>query len=76
MAKQPDDLVLRILNDIQATQADHSKQFEEIQLQLEELHDGMITSLGLASHAHVRHDSSRRRSMTNKECNKRLEAKR
>ena len=75
MAKQPDDLVLRILNDIQATQADHSKQFEEIQLQLEELHDGMITSLGLASHAHVRNDTIQKEIDNLKKRIKRLEEK-
>ena len=61
MAKQPDDLVLRILREIHATQAEHGRtlaehgqRFEEVKRRLDEIHEGMITSLGLASHAHVR----------------------
>jgi hypothetical protein len=57
MAKQPENLVVRILREIPATQADQSKKFEEIEQRLDELHDGMITSLGLASHANVRSNS-------------------
>ena len=64
MAKQLDDIVLRILKDIQSTLANHSKRFDHVDERLEgidkqlgELHNGMIASLGLASHAHVRNDS-------------------
>jgi hypothetical protein len=68
MAKQPDDLVLRSLREIQATQAEHGltlaehgQSFEEVKRRLDEIHQGMITSLGLANHAPCapRHNSGR-----------------
>ena len=64
MAKQPDDLVLRILKQIQATQAEHGKRFDQVERRLDEIHDGMITALGLASHANVRQDTFQRYSPT------------
>ena len=56
MAKQPEDLVVRILRDIQGTLAEHGRRFNRIEVQLEELHAGMIAALGLAQHADVRHN--------------------
>jgi len=83
MAKQPEDLVVRILRDIQHTLADHSRQFGEIRQQFvhvdrrfDELNDGMITSLGLASHAHVRQDGIQKEIDNLKKRIKRLEEKR
>ncbi len=61
MAKDPDNIVLMLLREIRATQDDHSKQFERLERRLDEVHEGMITSLGLAGHAHVRHDSMEKR---------------
>jgi uncharacterized coiled-coil DUF342 family protein len=75
MAKQPDDLVLRILKDIQSTLADHGRQFEEVRQRLDEIHEGMITGLGLASHAHVRTDGIKKEIEDLKKRIKRLEAK-
>ena len=83
MAKQPDDIVLRILKDIQSTLSNHSKRFDRVEerlggidKQLGDFHDGMIASLGLASHAHVRNDSVVKEIEGLKKRVKRLEAKR
>jgi hypothetical protein len=64
MAKQPDDMVIHILQQIQATLADHGRMHEEhrqafvrIERRLEEALDSSITAIGLASHANVRHGS-------------------
>jgi len=64
MVKQPNNLVLRILRDTRSTQADHTralaehnKRFDQIERHLDEMHDGMITALGRARHAHIRHRS-------------------
>ena len=57
------DAVLMILQQIQSTLADHTRRFDQIdgrfdrlEPRLDEVHEGMVTSLGLAGHAHVRHD--------------------
>jgi uncharacterized coiled-coil DUF342 family protein len=82
MAKQPEDLVVRILRDIQPTLADHTKtladhtkRFERLEERVDELHDGMVAALGLASHAHVRGDSMKKDIEDLKKRVKRLEAK-
>ncbi|HEY7299080.1 MAG TPA: hypothetical protein VH684_14335 [Xanthobacteraceae bacterium] len=82
MAKQPSDLVLRILREIQATQAkhgramvEHSRMFEQVKRRLDDIHEGMITSLGLASHTHVRHDTIQKEIDNLKKRVKRLEEK-
>jgi hypothetical protein len=67
MAKQPEDLVVRILRDIQSTLADHTKvladhgkRFEHIEERFDDLQDGMIAALGLGSHARVRDESMKK----------------
>jgi hypothetical protein len=57
MARQPDDLVLRVLKNIQRTQAEHSKRLDRIEKALEDVLDGVVTALGLATHANVRHEA-------------------
>jgi hypothetical protein len=57
MAKQVENLTLRILKSIQTTLAEHSKRFDDIENRLDEIHEGMIAALGLASHANVRDDA-------------------
>jgi uncharacterized coiled-coil DUF342 family protein len=83
MAKQPEDMVVRLLRDIQHTLADHSRRFDqmdnrfdEMRRQLDDLNDGTITALGLASHAHVRDDGIQKEIDDLKKRIKRLEAKR
>jgi hypothetical protein len=82
MAKQPEDLVVRILRDIQSTLAghskilvDHTKRFEHLEERLDEVREGMLTALGLASHAHVRDDSMKKDINNLKKRVKRLETK-
>ena len=82
MPNEPDDLVLRILKEIQATLAehgrtltDHTRSFEDVKRRLDDIHEGMITSLGLAGRAHVRHEVIQREIDDIKERLKRLEAK-
>jgi hypothetical protein len=62
MAKQPDDMVVRILQQIQATLADqnrmheeHRQAFDRIERRLDESLNTSITAIGLAGHANVRH---------------------
>ena len=64
MPKQPADLVVRILRDIQRTLSDHSKRFDqvdrrfdEIERRLDDLDDGVVAALGLATRANVRHEA-------------------
>jgi hypothetical protein len=68
MAKQPEDLVVRILRDIQQTLADHSKRFDqvdrrfdEIERRLDDVDNGVVAALGLATRANVRHEAVDRR---------------
>ena len=61
MAKEPDNVVLMLLREIRATQDEHSHPLEPMERRIDEVHEGMITSLGLAGHAHVRHDSLEKR---------------
>ena len=63
MAREPEDLVIRILREIQGTLSEHTQRFDrtdeslaQIERRLDDVHQGMITSLGLAGHAHVRQD--------------------
>jgi BMFP domain-containing protein YqiC len=83
MSKQPEDLVVRILRDIQGTLAAHTKRFEHLEQRFDNLeqrfddvHEGMVTALGLASHAHVRDETMRKDINDLKKRVKRLEAKR
>jgi hypothetical protein len=61
MAKEPDNVVLMLLREIRAVQDEHSGRLERMEKRLDDVHEGMITSLGLAGHAHVRHDSMEKR---------------
>ena len=61
MARQPENLVLRVLKKIQQTQADiqevqaeHSAQLKEIKERLDDVEDGIVTALGLATQANIR----------------------
>jgi septal ring factor EnvC (AmiA/AmiB activator) len=83
MAREPEDVVVRILRQIQATQAEHSKQFvrmderfERLEQQVGELNDDMMAALGLASHVNVREQNIQKEINDIKKRLKRLEAKR
>jgi len=75
MAKQAEDIAIRILRDIQATLADHGKRFDGLDLRLDEVPEGMLTAPGLAGHAHVRPDGIKKDIDELKRRVKRLEAK-
>jgi polyhydroxyalkanoate synthesis regulator phasin len=58
MAKHPEDLVIRILRDIQRTQAEHTKKFEAvdrlldaIKQRLRDVNDRIVAALGLTTRA-------------------------
>jgi hypothetical protein len=64
MADEPQDAVIRILQQIQATLAEHGRLHEQhqqafvrIERRLDEMSDSAITALGLASHSNVRHNT-------------------
>jgi tetrahydromethanopterin S-methyltransferase subunit G len=68
MAKHPEDLVVRILRDIQRTLAEHTKKFEavdrrfdEIEQRLDDMNDGVVAALGLTSRADIRHEAVNKR---------------
>ena len=68
MARGPNDLVLRILREIQTTLADHTRRFEAmdgrfdaLERSMREVRESTITALGLAGHANVRSDSLEQR---------------
>jgi len=56
MAREPNDLVLRILKEIQKTQAQHSREFEQLKIGQKEIRESVVTALGLSAHANVRVD--------------------
>jgi hypothetical protein len=75
MAKQPENLVLRILKEIQQTLAEHGRRFDQLDRRLEDIHRGMVTALGLGTNAHVRHDTVQKELDGIKKRLKRLEEK-
>ena len=57
MAKDADNIVLKLLRDIRATQDEHSVEFKKVRKQLEDLSESVTYALGLSAHANVRHES-------------------
>ena len=67
MANAPEDAVLLILQQIQATLADHgrahaehAKSFKRMEIPMDELQESMVSALGLAAHSNVRHENVQR----------------
>ncbi|TGE02475.1 hypothetical protein [Methylobacterium nonmethylotrophicum] len=63
MAAEPDNLVLSLLRDmraalaeVRAVQDEQSRRLIRIEGRVDETHESMITGLGLAAHASIRHD--------------------
>ena len=75
MAKQPENLVLRILKEIQQTLAEHGRRFNQLDRRLGDIHRGTLAELGLGTNAHVRHDTVRKELEDIKKRLKRLEEK-
>ena len=57
MAKQPDDLDLRVLKNIQQIRSEHSERLTRIEGSLEDVGDGVVAALGLATRADIRIDA-------------------
>ena len=83
MAKEPDDLVVRLLRDIQSTLAqhgrfheDHTRRFKELERLQAQIRDSSMTALGLAGNANIRNDVTERRLEKREERVERLEADR
>ena len=79
---EDDNLILRILKEIQATQAElgrilntHTTRFERVERRLDEVHESLYTSFGLAGHANVKTDMLEREISDLRERVKRLEEK-
>jgi hypothetical protein len=82
MAKEPMDAVMPILQQIQATLADHGRllrehtgSFKRIEVRLDELQDSVVTAIGLAAHSNVRHENVQRQIEELRERVERLEEK-
>jgi hypothetical protein len=63
MADEPDNLVVRILREIQGAQKDHgrlleahTREFERLRNGQKEIRESIVTALGLSAHANVRND--------------------
>jgi len=76
MAREPDDMVLRVLKNIQKALSDHSERLARIEKGQEEIRDGVIAALGVATHADVRIDGIDKRLETLSARVGRLEKKR
>jgi hypothetical protein len=82
MAKEPNDLVLRLLRDIRATQDTHgttlqeqSATLEEVKNRIEDLYKISTHTLGVAANAHVRYEELETRIDSLTQRVERLEAK-
>jgi hypothetical protein len=56
MAKQPENLVLRLLREIRSTQQDHGKKLDHLDKRVEDLYKISTHTLGVAANAHVRYE--------------------
>ncbi len=61
MTKATDNVVLVLPREIRATQDEHPRRLERIEKRMGEVHEGMLTGLGLAAHANVRHEMVEKR---------------
>jgi uncharacterized coiled-coil protein SlyX len=71
-------LLREVRNDvaeIRRAQGDHTKLFEQVFQRFDEVHESLFTSLGMAAHANVRHDTVQKRLDEFEERLKRLEEK-
>jgi ubiquinone biosynthesis protein UbiJ len=56
MSTPTEDLVLRVLRDIQGTLADHGRKLSKLESGQNEIRESIVTALGLSTHANVRND--------------------
>jgi hypothetical protein len=57
MAREPNDIVVRILREIQKTQAEHSADLEKLEVGQQEIRGSIVTAPWLSAHANVRLES-------------------
>ena len=56
MATPTEDLVLRVLRDIQGTLAEHGRKLGRLESGQNEIRESIVTALCLSAHANVRND--------------------
>ena len=64
MAEPTNELILKVLMQIQETQGvhtrvlgEHTENFVRLERRMQEMQDSMVTALRLAGHANIRHDT-------------------
>jgi hypothetical protein len=75
MAKEPDNVVLRLLREIRGTQQAHGKKLDHLDKRVEDLYKISTHTLGVAANAHVRYEQLEARVDRLNDRVKRLEAK-
>ena len=75
MAKEPDDLVLRLLREIRSKQDAQGVTLERVQKRVEDLYKMSTHTLGVAARAHERYEALEARVDKLSDRLKRLEAK-
>ena len=75
MAKEPDDLVLRLLREIRSKQDTQGGTLEQVQKRVEDLYKMSTHTLGVAARAHERYEGLEARVDQPSDRVKRLEAK-
>ena len=75
MAKEPNNLILRLLRDIRATQDTQGATLEEVKSRIEDLYKISTHTLGVAANAHVRYEEFETRVDSLTQRVERLEAK-
>lgn len=65
---EPENHTLALLRDIREAvsgvskvQDEHGRRLEHIERRIDEMHESMVTGLGLAAHANIRHDTVEKR---------------
>jgi hypothetical protein len=64
MAKEPDNLVLKMLREIRARFDKHEERFDKIDKKLDDMWESFTYALGLSLHVNVRHQSVQQRRHT------------
>ena len=75
MAKEPEDIVLRLLREIRAKQDTQGETLERVQKRVEDLYKMSTHTLGVAARAHERYEALEARMNKLTDRVKRLEAK-
>ena len=57
MTDESDNMTLRLLREIRATQIEHTERLKTLDRRMDEVHETLYTAAGIAAHANVRHDA-------------------